>query len=99
MGKRSIQQLRAAHPDRVPVICKKQGESAELKMLVKKEMTVAQLNMVIRDKNTLKPHQGIFMFTGNTLLPVNHTLGEVFAQHADADGTLKFTWAKEGVFG
>ena len=85
-------QIRAKHPDRIPII-------VEHKYLVSNEMTLGQFAYTIRKRIRLSQDQAMFLFVNNVLPPTSSTIGSVYHEHKDADGFLYLSYAGENTFG
>ena len=98
-----VQRIRRKYPDRVPVICERQGTSVPTidkhKYLVPSDLTVGQFMYVIRRRITLPPEQAIFLFIDNQLPPTQATFGLLYEEHREKDGFLYITYSGENTFG
>eukprot|EP01084_Bolivina_argentea_P067750 123331_1 len=92
------------YSDRVPVICERDPKSCiqtmdRSKILVPKELTVAQFVKVIRKRISLTPEQSIFLFINDTLVVNGKMMADVYEMHKDDDGFLYVTYSGENTFG
>jgi GABA(A) receptor-associated protein len=92
------------YPDRVPVICEKtQGNDNpdidKNKYLVPVNITIGQFLAIIRQRINIKPHQAIFLFVANCIIPSNELIGNVYNTHKDPDNFLYISYSKENTFG
>jgi len=92
------------YPDRVPVICEKDPkaklvEMDKSKILVPRDLTVAQFIHVIRQRIKLEPSQTIFLFVNNKLIPTGVAISQVYETHKDVDGFLYVSYSSENYFG
>ena len=91
------------YPDRFPVIVNVTDESNlppidKHKYLVP-NMTVGELQYVIRKRIKLAPEQAMFMFCNNTLPSTTMLVAQLYAQHKDPDGFCYVTVSGESTFG
>eukprot|EP00486_Rosalina_sp_Unknown_P003424 CAMPEP_0201567444 /NCGR_PEP_ID=MMETSP0190_2-20130828/7948_1 /ASSEMBLY_ACC=CAM_ASM_000263 /TAXON_ID=37353 /ORGANISM="Rosalina sp." /LENGTH=117 /DNA_ID=CAMNT_0047987457 /DNA_START=232 /DNA_END=585 /DNA_ORIENTATION=- len=90
--------------DRVPVICERDPKSSiqqmdRSKILVPKELTVAQFVKVIRKRIQVEPEQSIFLFINDTLVVNGKMMSDVYQEHKDEDGFLYVSYSAENSFG
>eukprot|EP01084_Bolivina_argentea_P181209 312995_1 len=86
--------------DRVPVICERDPNSSiqemdRSKILVPKELTVAQFIKVIRKRIKLTAEQYIFLFINDTLVVNGKMMADVYDEHKDEDGFLYVSYSAE----
>lgn len=98
------QQVRARHPDRIPVVVERSGTNVpaidKKKFLVPIDLTVGQFSYVVRRRLKLTSEQAMFLMLENgTMLPTSSVLGTVYAQYKDDDGFMYVTYAGENAFG
>jgi len=98
--------IRAAHPDRVPVIVERHPSSTLLpeipkrKFLAPGDITVGQFVVEIRKHIKLRPEEAIFWFVNGKALALGGTLmSQVYEQHKDEDGFLYVVYAGQDFFG
>jgi GABA(A) receptor-associated protein len=91
------------YPNRIPVIVQKRKEHIvtidKRKFMTPRDLNMAQFVFVIRKRLKMKSTEAIFLFTGNTLVQANATLGEIYEKHHDHDGFLYITYDFENAFG
>ena len=91
------------YPEKVPVIINECSEDLKdklkRKMLIQKDMTVAQYMQSLRTKFNINSEESILMFI-NCSLPTSSTLiGYLYEKNKDNDGFLYISILKENVFG
>mmetsp|Transcript_49858 Transcript_49858/g.83023 ORF Transcript_49858/g.83023 Transcript_49858/m.83023 type:complete len:118 (+) Transcript_49858:65-418(+) len=101
---KKAQKVLRKYPDRVPIICEKDPKSAiqqmeRTKILVPKELSVAQFIKVIRKRINLQPEQSIFLFINDTLVLNAKMMIDVYSEHKDEDGFLYVSYSTENTFG
>jgi len=71
------------------------------KFLIDPNVTVAELLMLIRRRIQLQPHQAVYLFIDNQLVPSNATVREIYhqAQQHNPDGFLYIKYCLENTFG
>ena len=101
-----LERLKRNHPDKIPVFITKSSTAKDSipdirkhKFLVPSQFTMAEFVMTIRRWLLLTPEQAIFVFIGNTLPMTGSTMGELHAEHQEADGVLRMTYSAENTFG
>eukprot|EP00483_Globobulimina_turgida_P002395 UN02397 len=92
------------YSDRVPVICERDPKSCiqemdRSKILVPKELTVAQFVKVIRKRIKLTSQQSIFLFINDILVVNGKMMADVYQKHKDEDGFLYVAYSAENSFG
>jgi GABA(A) receptor-associated protein len=92
------------YPDRIPIICEKSinGDNPEIdrhKYLVPKNYILGNFMCVIRKRIKLEPHEALFIFINNTIIPITSEIGEIYYKHRDPDGFLYVVYSKENIFG
>jgi len=101
----TVNKIKQKYPDRVPVvICKSKNEKTlkdigQTRYLVPKKVNIVDLLVVIRKKLDVTKHQAIFIFAGNSLIPMNTTMEEVYNQYHNGDGILYIFYSLENTFG
>lgn len=98
------QNIRKKYPNRVPVVCEVSRDSQIVldknKYLVPKNITVGQLQYIIRKKvPNLNHEQALYMFIGNTLAPIAREMGDIYEDRKDQDGFLYVVINTENTFG
>ena len=97
--------IRKKYPDRIPIICQRMGDNIpdldRKKYLVPADLTMGQFVYIIRQRMTLGPELGIYLFVGeNSCIPNNTVLMEhIYHQHADDDNFLYINYSGENTFG
>ena len=94
------------NPGRVPVIVERVrgNESISLidksKFLVPEDLSLGQLQAVIRKRIKLTEEHAMFLFVNHQTLPATAVLSNVYKSNKDAeDGFLYITYAGENAFG
>jgi GABA(A) receptor-associated protein len=96
--------MRNKYPDRIPVICEKNGnnrvpEIDKKKYLVPSDLTVGQFIYIIRKRLKLSSDQAIFIFINEFIPPSNSLLSHMDELYRDKDGFMYITYSGESVFG
>lgn len=96
--------IRAQHPDRIPVIIEKAvgtqlGDLDKSKFLVPCDITMSQLMYIIRKRIKLQDDKAIFLSINQYIPSTSVTVGEVFKDHCDEDGFLYVSFRGENTFG
>ncbi len=96
--------LRDKYPDRVPVVCEIAHNSSLVldknKYLVPHDITVGQFQYIIRRKvPNLTAEQALYMFIGNSLVPIAESMGQVYNKLKGIDGFLYTVVSTENTFG
>ena len=97
--------IKEKYPERVPVIVEKSGTSDlpdldKKKFLVPEELGFGNFKYIIQKRIKLSSEQALFVFIGkNTIPKVTETMGQLHADHKEADGFLYLTYTGENVFG
>jgi Autophagy protein Atg8 ubiquitin like len=90
---------------KLPVIVERARASdpgiEKTKFLIDPNVTMAELLILIRRRVKLQPHQAVYLFVDNELVPSNATVREVYhhAQSRHPDGFLYITYCLENTFG
>jgi len=93
------------YPNRIPVIveravsCKTIGNIDKNKYLIPNELTLGQLQYVLRKRLTLTAEQGIYLFINESLYPVTTPLHQIYKDSKDEDNFLYVVYAGENTFG
>mmetsp|Transcript_92593 Transcript_92593/g.113405 ORF Transcript_92593/g.113405 Transcript_92593/m.113405 type:complete len:118 (+) Transcript_92593:95-448(+) len=92
------------YTDRVPVICERAPDSkiAQMdrsKILVPKDLSVAQFIKVIRKRIKLKPEETIYLFINDKLVSTSSLMSQVYHTNKDKDGFLYVSYSAENYFG
>jgi GABA(A) receptor-associated protein len=102
-----MQQLREKHPDRVPIYLKKAScctnkriPDFNMKMLVQKDMSVAEFLVILRRKIKLTSHDALYLFVGNTIPPATMHFAMLDNMYRDpSTNALSIEYAGEATFG
>ena len=92
-------------PDKVPIICEKNGNQLELKELEKSkylvpwDYTIGQFLYIIRKQLQLGKEEALFMIVGNHISSASALLGHIYELYKDLDGFLYIQYTKENTFG
>jgi len=94
----------AKYPGRIPVICERATNDApkldRKKYLIPVDFTMGGFLYIIRKRMTLPPEKSIYLFVGDdSLVPVSHTIGNVYDKHRDEDKFLYIKYSGENTFG
>ena len=101
---KKAQSMKIQFPKSIPVIVLKHPSSkleqlAKSKFIVPKDLTIGQLNHVIRKRLKLKPEQTIFLFAGKKLATTGQIVGCVYEELHSDDEFLYMTYAEMETFG
>ena len=70
------------------------------KYLIEKDMTMAQVVYIIRNRIKLDSKHALFIFVGKGVLPANTaTVGQTYKEYADEDCMLRVRYRLEKTFG
>lgn len=97
-----VLKLLRKHPDKVPVIFIPSSNTPEInkrKFIIPRDLLVAQLLYIIRQKIKLEPEKAIFLFFGNHTVSTNMIMSEVYERYKDKDGILYVNYSTENTFG
>jgi hypothetical protein len=104
-SRRRMHIMIANNPTRVPVWIEKSAVSSvddveRHRYLIERDMTIAQVVYIIRKRIGIKPQHAIFLFVGDGVLPPNTScIGDLYKEHADANGMLYIRYRSENTFG
>jgi len=94
------------YPDRIPVIVTKNKNSTTTpdidkhKYLVPVDLTIGQLQFVIRKRLHLSPEKGLFLFIDSTAVCHSELVSSAYERdHDREDGFLHVVYSCENVFG
>ena len=91
------------YPEKVPVIINECSEDLKdklkRKMLIQKDMTVAQYMQSLRIKFNINSEESILMFINGSLPTSSTLIGYLYEKNKDNDGFLYILILKENVFG
>lgn len=103
--KKEVDIIQHKYPTYIPIIVRTKDKSIKLtkiKYLVSRDITLGQLNLIIRKKlnHSIKPSHGIFIFVNNLIPGSSTTLFTIYHQYKDPiTGMLFLTITKENTFG
>lgn len=91
------------YQDRVPIICerltRKAPEIDRKKYLCPKDLTMGNFMYVIRKRLHLTEDKALYLFVGNSIIPVSKDLGTIYEEKKDKDGFLYIRYDSESTFG
>jgi len=93
------------YPDRVPVIIQPSKTDRDLypidksKYITPRDLTLMQLQQIIRKRIRFPPEKALFMFVNNKLYPITSLVGNIYDENKDSDGFLYVTYCQENTFG
>lgn len=92
------------YPDRIPCIIEMSkrctfNKPEKTKFLIPQNLTVGQLQYIIRKRIKLMPDVALFMFINNVLVPSSNELQSVYQEYKDEDGFLYIVITSESTFG
>lgn len=93
------------YPDRVPLII--QPSKGDLfsfpidktKYITPRELTLLQLQQIVRKRIRFPSEKALFMFINNRLFPITSMIGQIYDENKDSDGFLYITYCQENTFG
>jgi hypothetical protein len=107
VSKAEVEIIMEKKPDHVPVIIKSDCNKNPItlkkrKFLVNGSMTFGHFQDFIRRRSDInvKPHEAIFFFADNMLIPTTDIMSNIYKRHRDEEsGLLFFTICRENTFG
>jgi GABA(A) receptor-associated protein len=93
------------YPDRVPVIIQPSPTDRgaypidKSKYITPRELTLLQLQQIIRKRIKLPAEKALFMFINNKVFPITSIIGPLYDEHKNKDGFLYVTYCQESTFG
>ena len=93
------------YPDRVPLIIKPSESDRDAfpidksKYITPRDLTLLQLQQIIRKRIHFPPEKALFMFINNKIYPITSFIGPIYDTNKDADGFLYITYCQESTFG
>lgn len=93
------------YPDRVPLIITPSKTDRNLypidksKYITPRELSLLQLQQIIRKRIQFPPEKALFMFINNKLFPITSLVGQIYDDNKDSDGFLYITYCQENTFG
>lgn len=104
--RRDVDQITKKHPHKVPIVIERAKSEKNLalldksKFLVPEELTMGQLNTIIRRRLDLQESQAFYLIVNRrTMASQSLTLAEVCRTDKDSDGFLYITYASQEMFG
>ena len=99
--------VRTKYPDRIPVIVNRSKSAGsdvpfidKHKFLVPADLTMGQLQYVIRKRLTLTPDKALFLFVNNVATPTSSLVSTIYEEYKDPDTQFLYvTYAMENTFG
>lgn len=99
--------VRTKYPDRIPVIVNRSKSAGsevpfidKHKFLVPADLTMGQLQYVIRKRLTLTPEKALFLFVNNAAAPTSSLVSTIYEENKDQDTLFLYvTYAMENTFG
>lgn len=99
------QHILEKYPDRVPLIIGPSKNDRVLypidksKYITPRDLTLGQLQQIIRKRIRFPPEKALFMFINNKLFPITSMIGQIYDEHKDDDGFLYIIYCQENTFG
>ena len=100
------EKLMQKYPDRIPVIVSRNKYSETTpeidkhKYLVPNDLTIGQLQYVIRKRLSLNSDKGLFLFVNKTIMNTNTMIISAYqSEQCKEDGFLYVVYSYENVFG
>jgi GABA(A) receptor-associated protein len=93
------------YPDRVPLIIQPSKNDRDTypidksKYITPRDLTMMQLQQIIRKRIRFPPEKALFMFVNNKMYPITSIVGNVYDENKDSDGFLYVTYCQENTFG
>jgi GABA(A) receptor-associated protein len=93
------------YPDRVPLIVQPSKNDRDTypidksKYITPRDLTMMQLQQIIRNRIRFPPEKALFMFVNNKMYPISSPVGIIYDENKDADGFLYVTYCQENTFG
>lgn len=93
------------YPDRVPLIIQPSKNDKDLypidksKYITPRDLTLMQLQQIIRKRVRFPPEKALFMFINNKIFPITSMVGHIYDDNKDSDGFLYVTYCQENTFG
>jgi len=93
------------YPDRVPLIIQPSKSDRDAypidksKYITPRELTLLQLQQIIRKRIHFPPEKALFMFINNKIYPITSMVGPIYDANKDADGFLYISYCQESTFG
>ena len=93
------------YPDRVPLIIQPSKSDRDAypidksKYITPRDLTLLQLQQIIRKRIHFPPEKALFMFINNKIYPITSMIGPIYDENKDADGFLYISYCQESTFG
>ena len=93
------------YPDRVPIIVQPSASDRDSypidksKYITPKDLTLIQLQQIIRKRIKFPSEKALFMFINNRIYPITSVIGQLYDEHKNKDGFLYVTYCQESTFG
>lgn len=93
------------YPDRVPLIIQPSKNDRDAypidksKYITPRDLTMMQLQQIIRKRVRFPPEKALFMFINNKIYPITSSVGHIYDNNKDSDGFLYVTYCQENTFG
>jgi GABA(A) receptor-associated protein len=93
------------YPDRVPLIVQPSKSDRDAypidksKYITPRELTLLQLQQIIRKRIHFPAEKALFMFINNRIYPITSMIGTIYDANKDADGFLYVSYCQESTFG
>jgi GABA(A) receptor-associated protein len=93
------------YPDRVPLIVNPSKSDRDAypidksKYITPRELTLLQLQQIIRKRIHFPAEKALFMFINNRIYPITSMIGTIYDANKDADGFLYVSYCQESTFG
>jgi GABA(A) receptor-associated protein len=102
--KNESERIKGKYPERIPVIVEVYDKILphldKNKYLVPSDLTVGQLQYVLRKRIKLSPDQAMFLFINQkNSYPTGSLLSEIYDKNVDEDGFLYISISAENTFG
>eukprot|EP00092_Neocalanus_flemingeri_P102896 GFUD01131625.1.p1 GENE.GFUD01131625.1~~GFUD01131625.1.p1 ORF type:complete len:144 (-),score=48.16 GFUD01131625.1:89-520(-) len=104
--KADVEAIKHKFPTKVPIIVERYKSEKSLpmidkvKFLVPKELTMAQLATIVRNRLSLGSTETFFLFTSSGSMPaLSISVSDLHRQSKDQDGFLYLTYTSQEVFG
>ena len=104
--KADVEAIRLKFPNKVPIIVERYKSEKSLpvidkvKFLVPRELTMAQLATIVRNRLSLSSTETFFLFTSTGSMPaLSISVSDLHKQSKDQDGFLYVTYTSQEVFG
>ena len=96
------ERIKINFPEKIPIVLIVDNRILNItknKYLIPATFNMLQLQKCIRNFVKVKPHEAIFLFINNKLIPNTTLLDQIYLTHKDPDGFLYINVALESTFG